>query len=247
MIDFHCHLDLYDKPETLVEGCDERGMYVLSVTTTPAAWEGTRALAQSSKRIRTALGMHPQLVGQRKAELPLFERLLPEARYVGEIGLDGSPEFKETWDDQLVVFEKILELCAHVGGRIMSIHTRRSAAPTIDRLANSRASGVPVLHWFSGTLRDLRRADDLGCWFSVGPSMLQGEKGRDLVSRMPRDRLLTESDGPFAQINGRPAYPWEVSTAADGLANLWGVSRQVVDALLLDNLRRLVGARETAG
>lgn len=40
----------------------------------------------------------------------------------------------------------------------------------------------------------------MGCWFSVGPAMLQGARGTELVARMPRDRVLTESDGPFARL-----------------------------------------------
>jgi TatD DNase family protein len=96
-------LDLYPDPWRVAEECRERQLYVLSVTTTPSAWNGTTALAKDAPRIRTALGLHPQLVHERKGELPLFERLLPEARYVGEIGLDGGPEYKRYWGDQVKV------------------------------------------------------------------------------------------------------------------------------------------------
>ena len=70
------------------------GIYVLSVTTTASAWEGTAALAHGCPRIRTALGMHPQLAHERKHELPLFQRLIEKTDYVGEVGLDGSRESK---------------------------------------------------------------------------------------------------------------------------------------------------------
>src|ERR1035441_1290583 len=91
VIDFHCHLDLYPNPLAIRDECDRRGMYVLSVTTTPSAWKGTSALAAPTKRIRTALGLHPQLAHERMSELALFDSYLPETRYVGEIGLDGAP------------------------------------------------------------------------------------------------------------------------------------------------------------
>ena len=91
MIDFHCHLDLYPDPHAVVRECVARGLYVLSVTTTPSAWAGTVALARNAPRIRTALGLHPQIAHERKGELPLFERLLPEVRYVGETGLRWRP------------------------------------------------------------------------------------------------------------------------------------------------------------
>ena len=73
MIDFHCHLDLFPNPAGLVEECERRSLYVLSVTTTPSAFLGTRELSSGSRRIRTALGLHPQLAHERKGELPLFD------------------------------------------------------------------------------------------------------------------------------------------------------------------------------
>lgn len=243
MIDFHCHLDLYPDPHAVVRECVARGVYVLSVTTTPSAWAGTAALARDAPRIRTALGLHPQLVHERKGEMPLFERLLPEVRYVGETGLDGGPEYKRHWQDQVAAFTRILELSEKAGGRILTIHSRRAARPVLDTLAAHPGAGLPILHWFSGTLRELAQAVDLGCWFSIGPAMLAGEKGRALAARMPRDRILTETDGPFAQLDGRAALPWDAEQAIVALAELWGESVPKVRAQIGVNLRHLAEAR----
>jgi TatD DNase family protein len=79
-IDLHCHLDLYPDPTAAVRRCREMGAYVLSVTTTPKAWRGTLALARGAPRIRTSLGLHPQVAHERAQELPLFEALLSETR-----------------------------------------------------------------------------------------------------------------------------------------------------------------------
>jgi Tat protein secretion system quality control protein TatD with DNase activity len=84
---------------------------------------GTSALVGRAERIRVALGLHPQLARERRSELDLFDRMLPEARYVGEVGLDGSPELRDQWHDQLAVFEHVLSSCRAAGGRIMSIHS----------------------------------------------------------------------------------------------------------------------------
>lgn len=236
MIDFHCHLDLYPDPHGVARACADRGLYVLSVTTTPSAWVGTAALAQGNTRTRTALGLHPQLAHQRKSELAQFERLLGETRYVGEIGLDGAPEFKRYWDDQIEVFKSILDLCCEAGGRVMSIHSRRAAKPVLDMLESRPAAGTPILHWFSGSVRELARAVDLGCWFSIGPAMLRGEKGRELAAKMPRERVLTESDGPFAQIAGRSMWPWEAGEVIGDLGKIWGCPPADVERQLLANL-----------
>jgi hypothetical protein len=69
--------------------------------------------------------------------------------------------------------------------------------------------------------------------------MLAGSKGRKLLSLVPRDRLLTESDGPFAQLEGQSLMPWNVANALDGIATIWGVSSDAVRKQVLSNLRNL--------
>ena len=96
MIDFHVHLDLYPRPHATALECIARNLYVLSVTTTPSAWAGTATLTKGAQKMRTALGLHPQIAHERKAELGLFEELLPQVRYVGEIGLDGGRSTDDT-------------------------------------------------------------------------------------------------------------------------------------------------------
>lgn len=242
MIDLHCHLDLYPDPEAVARECARRGMYILSVTTTPSAWHGTSALASGAERIRTALGLHPQLAQERKGELGQFDRLVRETRYVGEIGLDGTPECLPFWNDQIAVFEHILASCAVVGGRILTIHSRRAEDEVLNRLERQRSAGAPVLHWFSGSRRHLERAIVLGCWYSVGPAMLRSKKGRELVERMPQDRILTESDGPFATDGDRSLQPWDVDGAIVQLAAIWAVDVHAAKSRLLTNLRELVGS-----
>jgi len=247
VIDFHAHLDLYPDPQAAARECMARNLYVLSVTTTPSAWAGTTALAKGAPRIRTALGLHPQNAHERKGELPLFERLLPQVRYVGEVGLDGGPEYRRHWLDQEQVFSRVLELCARAGGRIMTIYSRRTSRQVLDALTARPDAGIAILHWFSGTQKELLRAVDLGCWFSIGPAMLAGDKGRALATKMPRARVLTESDGPFAQVDGRAAWPWDADRAVETLTKIWSEPVDAVRRQLLDNLRCLTKKRPVGG
>lgn len=246
MIDFHAHLDLYPDPLSVVREISSRGMYVLSVTTTPSAWKGTSALIQLGSRVRTALGLHPQLAHLRSGELALFDEYLPQAMYVGEVGLDGGPEYKQHWQAQLAVFDHILRACKAADGRTLSIHSRRATSAVLDRLEAFQGAGTPILHWFSGSRRELERAVALGCWFSVGPAMLVAEKARGLVRAMPKERVLTETDGPFAQVDGESAKPWDAGRATAGLAELWNMPQPDVDMLLHANLRALVTASREA-
>ena len=240
MIDLHAHLDLYPHPAEVIAECVKRAMFVLSVTNTPSAWERTSALAQDFPRIRTALGLHPQLAGERRHELRLFDELISKALYVGEIGLDGAPENRQTWQDQVQVFEHILSTCEREGGKIMTIHSRRAATAVLDHLQRHGVAGTAILHWFSGSLRELRRALDAGCWFSVGPGMVGSPTGLRLLREIPRERVLTESDGPFTRIGEQSAWPWDVATVSKSLADIWRCDFTDVDQQLRTNLHCLV-------
>jgi TatD DNase family protein len=239
VIDFHCHLDLYPDPFSVAAKCRNHDLYVLSVTTTPSAWPKSRTLAADGDRIRVALGLHPQLAHERKSELGLFDELIRQTRYVGEVGLDGGPELRAFQHDQMQVFDHVLASCKEAGGRILSIHSRRATAQVIDRLCAHPDAGTPILHWFSGSLAELDRAIAHNCWFSVGASMLSSRKGQSLISRMPRDRVLTETDGPFAHAGGAPLMPWDVHEAQTRLFDLWNITQDEGHVLLRDNLRRL--------
>jgi TatD DNase family protein len=97
-----------------------------------------------------------------------------------------------------------------------------------------------VLHWFSGTQRQLSEAASLGCWFSVGPAMFRSEKGRQLVGLMPRERLLTETDGPFVRSGSQPLQPKDVRDAVKELAKLWSIDFDETAEILKSNLKALL-------
>ena len=68
-----------------------------------------------------------------------------------------------------------------------------------------------------------------------------------LVMRIPRERVLTESDGPFAQLKGRSILPWEVGVAVDALAECWESDPGSVGQSLGENLAILLaGASATS-
>lgn len=240
MIDMHCHLDLYPNPQDIVAECVKRQIYVLSVTTVPSAFKGTLALAPPDGRIRTALGLHPELAADRERELPLFEQLLPQTRYVGEVGLDGSRDHRATLNRQTAILADILRMCTRCGGRTISLHSRGAITPLLDLLSSEPMAGTFVLHWFLGSGRQIERAHEIGCWFSVGPAMLRSSTGRAALAKIPRDRILPESDGPFTVFEGRPMQPWEAWTILPYLSQLWNISVQDVNAQLMKNFKTLV-------
>jgi TatD DNase family protein len=187
------------------------------------------------------------LAGERNHELKTFDRYLGETRFIGEIGLDGSPEFKSTWANQTEVFEHILHACSESGNKVLSIHSRRAATPVLNTLDGFESVRFPILHWFSGSRAELERAINRGCWFSVGPAMLAGAKGRALVAAMPRNRVLLETDGPFAQLRRAPLQPWDIALACVSMSRLWGIEPAETNQVIRDNENSLLGGDQQAG
>jgi len=244
MMDLHCHLDLYKDPMSIVSEIVSTKTFVLSVTTTPTAFEKTAALSSNKEFIATGVGLHPQLVHQRAKEAPKINEWIGETDFVGEIGLDGGAEYSTSWADQIEVFEYALRLSSNKGGRILSIHSRRAAKPILDLLEKHSMLNTPILHWFSGTPGQIQRASDIGCWFSVGPAMLKGKKGKELLRLMPRDRVLLETDGPFTILNGAPYLPWEAEMhCVPIISNEWSTSEEDTKSSLMSNLKNMLDKR----
>ncbi|MBE9045547.1 TatD family hydrolase [Pleurocapsales cyanobacterium LEGE 10410] len=240
MIDMHCHLDLYPNFQQVIKRCEKQKIYVLSVTTTPKAWHGTKAISKNCERIKTSLGLHPQLAHERHKEIYLFDDFISDAKYVGEIGLDGSKEYKQHQKIQAGIFKHILNTTQKAGGRIMSIHSRAATDSVLDCLDQYKDAGIPILHWFTGTQSQLRTAIGIGCWFSIGPAMLATKKGKLIAQNIPKERILTETDGPFATLNKKKLMPWDISKAISQLSNLWQISTEETELILFSNFKSIL-------
>lgn len=57
--------------------------------------------------------------------------------------------------------------------------------------------GRVILHWFTGRIQDLEEAIDRGYYFSINPKMIKSKSGVNIVSHIPVQRILLESDAPF--------------------------------------------------
>lgn len=244
LVDFHCHLDLYPDLESAVKEAEEACVYTLAVTTTPKAWPRNFETSRRTRHVRAGLGLHPQLVAERHSEIALWEAYLPQTRYVGEVGLDAGPQYYRSLDLQKQVFEHILKQCARAGGKILSVHSVRAATPVLDLIESSLppAHRHIVLHWFTGSKAEARRATDLGCYFSVNAAMMTKEKSRALVATLPLERLLTETDGPFTQIDGHPARPADIETTIGILGRLRHLAPDMTATTVQTNLRTLLNA-----
>jgi TatD DNase family protein len=241
-VDFHCHLDLYPDLATAISVCEETRTATLAVTTTPRAFARNAKLAAGTQFVRVGLGLHPQLAAERWTELSLFDALLSQTRYVGEVGLDAGPRFCRSLERQTQVFRSILERCARERDKILSVHSVRTSTKVLD-LVEELLSGSGckvVLHWFTGTVAEAVRAASLGCYFSINQEMFRSDKAVAVIKTVPADRLLTETDGPFVQVGPKPISPGEVGQAVRLLASATGREPDAMSKLIVGNFAALV-------
>ncbi|RAU19602.1 TatD family deoxyribonuclease [Nitrincola tibetensis] len=242
LVDFHCHLDLYPDHEQAVQQAESAGIFTLAVTTTPRAWPRNHELAQKTKYVRAALGLHPQLVAEHEAEIAIWDNYLSETRYVGEVGLDAGPRFYKSIDAQKRVFRHVLQRCSEAGDKILSVHSIRASKLVLDFVEELMppGKGKVVLHWFTGTKKEVQRAIKLGCYFSVNSTMLANERHLSMVMDIPLERILTETDGPFTKTVGRPSVPSDVAYTIDRLGRLHKKQPAEFASIIRANLRELL-------
>ena len=240
-VDTHCHIDLYPSPTRVVEACERAGIYTIAVTNAPSLFAHSYGLTWSTKFVRAAVGLHPQLVRSHGQELAKMWELLEQTRYVGEIGLDYTQSNEADHARQRTVFAAILERCSSATNKIVTIHSRRAARDVIN-IAGGSFPGTLILHWFSGTLRELEDALACGFLFSVNAAMLRSKKGVEIVRRVPRDRLLTETDGPFVKSSAHEAStPADVPSTVQALADIWSVDVGTAADVIRTTFARIVG------
>ncbi|MBQ6369622.1 MAG: TatD family hydrolase [Parasporobacterium sp.] len=152
---------------------------------TPKEWEYLRSMLP---REEISFGIHPWYSDQ--YEPGQYQDLYRECLVIGEIGMDTL------WCDvplerQKKVFEAQLQIAADLVKPVV-LHTKNCEAQIAEII---RDFPRPVLvHWYSGDEKSLAAFLELGCFFTLGPdTSLQADSL--LLSHVPPDHLLTETDG----------------------------------------------------
>ena len=240
--DAHCHLGWFSNRKRVA-----REVGVFAVTVTPQEFLSLQDELAGEKNVALAAGLHPWWVRNASDADALCE-LLPDTRWVGEVGLDASPRHAETWDAQLATFERICSACAETSDpeapKVLSIHAVRSASTVLDVLERTGAAARCrcVLHWFSGSTDELWRAVHLGCRFSLGEHSLATRRGREYARILPAECLLTETDLPEGE--NSPATAEDVIASLErtitGIATTRNITPNEVRVLVARNAAALL-------
>jgi TatD DNase family protein len=163
-------------------------------------------------RLFATAGVHPHHASTWSSETLAEMRALlarPEVVAVGECGLDYNRNFSPQ-DAQRRCFEAQLELASEVQKPVF-LHERDATADfaaIIGRWRPRLAGGV--VHCFTGDAAALERWMALDLHIGMTGWICDERRGthlRDLVKRVPRGRLLVETDAPYILPRDMPGRP----------------------------------------
>ena len=241
-IDTHCHLDLFPDIQNRVSAEDGYAIKTISVTNAPFVFKPNVNLFESTKNIRVGLGLHPELASQYANQINQFEELLPNTKYVGEIGLDGSSQHKQSFAIQKKLFEQILQQVSSRGPKILTIHSRNAAAETIDLLIKylKNTSTKIILHWYSGDKASLIKALKHNMYFSINHKMISSENGRSIIKSLPIERILTETDAPFTFDQTIKTRISSLDTSINGIASIFNYENDNAGESIYQNFKEML-------
>jgi len=255
LIDSHAHLDMprfdADREEVINRAGYTGVTGIINVGIDLASSQKAIALAQSHPGVLAAVGIHPQEARDiTPKDIAGLSELSRRSKVVaiGEIGLDFYRDYAPH-QQQIQVLEWQLALASESGLPAV-IHCRQAEKETPGILrdwTNKRpASAAPpgVIHCFSGSLELAQTYLALGFYISLGAYIgyPSSRKFRDVIKRLPLDRLLIETDCPFLPPRSRrgqrnePAY---VVETAKELAGIKGLTLQEIAEKTTQNTARL--------
>lgn len=226
MIDTHCHFDMMPKPEAYIRQRELVGDIVIGMTNLPSHFQMGQPHLKGFKHIRLALGMHPLLATESKIEVPLFKRLVDQTSYIGEIGLDFSKEGYATKDGQVAVLREVLS-AIRGKKKLVSVHSRKAEKELLALLCEYEIENV-VFHWYSGPVDLIPDILAQGYYFSVNEAMCLSKNGRAIIEKIPRERLLTETDAPYNEkTNIRTVLDYMKMSETDVLQNFRSLLKRI--------------------
>lgn len=238
MIDVHCHFDMFPNPKLIIKECEEKKIVTIGMTNLPSHFQMGIAHTKGYKYVRLALGFHPLFAQQHYHELELFEKNIDRTSYIGEVGLDFSNEGFKSKKLQVESLRHILGLVREKN-KLISLHSRRAEKEVFSILQEFRIENA-IFHWYSGPINLVNSIVEGGYFFSINSSMIVSSNGKKIISQIPKNRLLTETDGPYAKYLGKPAKPENVKSVLIYLADYYKEPVPVVETLIRNNFSELI-------
>jgi TatD DNase family protein len=252
LVDSHCHLDRLDlEPynnsfEKLVQDTIESGVeHMLCVCIDTENYQSMLSLVEDYPTISVSVGVHPNDQERHEPEPEELANLAnhPKNIAIGETGLDYfRSEGDLSWQQDR--FRRHIQ-AAKLSNKPLIIHTRDARKDTI-RIMQEEGAGEcgGVMHCFTEDWDMASKAIDMGFYLSFsGIITFNSAKDlREVVKKVPEDRLMIETDAPYlapVPKRGKPNYPAYVRYVAECMAETRDISFEEIARITKDNFNRL--------
>ncbi len=239
LVDAHCHIDNYPQPALTLETGERAGVATLGVTTSLNSYVRTRILCRRYKGVQVALGLHPRRLGSAYHQWAEWKQVLQDVRLVGEAGLDFQEAGEEQRAAQRQTLEAIAASCAQ-GQRALLLHAAYAEAEAWEIVMAQRVQWV-VWHGYrpEAPRAILFRALAAGHFLSIGPEALQQGELAGRLRAIPREQILTETNGPWGSL-GTSDRAQALRKVVAALVEAWRCSSLDAEAQVESNYRRLL-------
>ncbi len=167
----------------------------------------------------------------------------PKVKAIGEIGLDyyydHSPRIiqQQRFRDQMALAEDIK--------LPVIIHDREAHSDCFD-IIRSFPNVIGVYHCYSGSLEMAKQILDLGWYLSFNGAITfkNARKALEVISYMPLDRLMLETDSPYLSpvpFRGKRNDSRRISLVAEAVASLRHTTPEEIAQITLENGLRFFG------
>ena len=196
-------------------------------------------LAKKYSQVKACLGFYPEYIAdatdeELNREIQFIRDNASNIVAISEIGLDYKYPEKEK---QKLYFRKFLGLAEELRLPVV-LHSRRAAGAVIR--ASEEFKVTVDLHAFSGNETELKSAIDAGFYLSIGPNIVFNEYKQHIVSVIPFEQLLTETDSPvLGPVEGERNEPSNVRLAVEKISEICEVDQVDVRKATYDNARKV--------
>jgi TatD DNase family protein len=249
LVDSHCHIDFAepdDRP-ALVERAHAAGVTtMLTIGTKAEELPEVIEIASSYPDVWCTVGVHPHEA--QATPDTIMDRLVemvghPKVVGIGETGLDYHYDHSPR-DRQAQLFRAQCRL-ARAAGLPLIVHSRESDSDTAAILAEEGMSRG-IIHCFSSGRALSEPALKLGFHISISGivTFKNADELREIVTEIPLDRLLIETDSPYLApipMRGKTNEPAFLVHTAAKVAELKRISVEELGRVTTDNFFRLFG------
>jgi len=253
LVDSHCHLDILNLKElkmNLADIIDEayhkNVKYILSICLNIENLKTIIPITKKFNNIYASIGKHPnEIKGKEPSTLDLINIFNAHSKIIA-IGESGLDYYRTKSEKHILVQKKRFINHIQASKKLnapLIIHTRYASQDTIAILEKYNVN-LGVVHCFTESWEMAKIILDMGLYISFSGILTfkNSENLRDLVRKIPLNRILIETDSPYLTphpFRGKSNKPSYVNYVAKCISKIKNLSYSDICHVTTDNFSQL--------